>query len=521
MELVRENIVLNKHVGRERSQMLLEGDIIVPDVKPDIASVLRVSPRIFMSRMVASVNRVSFSGKMSLDVLYLAKTGEVSVHSIFTNTGIDDFLNMEGVAPHMQINLSASLANIEYRIVNDRKINYRAVVDISASAWENKAYSAVSHISGLPAAQQKSLNFTMNNMVAFETDQFTIRDEIVLPPGRPAIGELLQVSLNIANKEVSAAQGRVDISGSLLVSPLYKGIDESSVIEFEEFELPFSGSLDVNTACDDSFVDVGLSLADFIVDVGPDEEVQDRIISLEAIISADIRLTENQNMEILQDAYCIGQNLTLKTEGTEYLSLICRNKNQFSVKEVVVLEGAPEALQILNISCIAGLEEQKVVDDKIVVEGIVEAGILYVANCDIDPLFNYTAHIPIRQVIEAKGARMGMEAGVAHWVDNISFNMLSPTEVELRLTLSFDALLQQSVPVDFIQDIEFTPLNKEALDNLPSMTILVTEKNDSLWAIAKKYNADLEELAAINTLTPEASLTPGQKLLVVKKVTDE
>jgi hypothetical protein len=428
---------------------------------------------------------------------------------------------MEGVAPHMRINLTADLANIEYRIVNDRKLNYRAVVDVSAQAWENKAHSAVSRIAGLAVPQQKSLLFTMNNVVAVEADQFTIRDEIVLPPGRPAIGELLQVSLNIANKEVSVAQGRVDISGSLLVAPLYKGVEESSVIEFEEFELPFSGSLEVDSACDDSFVDVVLSLADYIVDIGPDAEGETRIISLEAIINADIKLSENQDMEILQDAYCIGQSLSIKTEAAEYLSLICRNKSQFNIKEVVSLDDAPEALQVLSISGFARLDEQKVVDDKVVVEGIVEASILYVAGCDETPIFNYTAHIPIRQVIETKGAKMGMDASIDHAIDSISFNTLSSTEVELRLTMSVGVLLQQSSQVNFIQEIEFMPLSKEALDALPSMVILVTERTDNLWAIAKKYNADLNELALINDLDPQGHLSIGQKLLVVKKVADD
>ena len=116
MELVKENIVLNKHIGQERSQMLLEGDIIVPDVKPDIASVLKSRARVAIPKTNASMGRVSYSGKMFVDVLYLAKTGEVSVHSISAQNHIDDFLNMEGVSPHMMVNLVAELANIDYRI---------------------------------------------------------------------------------------------------------------------------------------------------------------------------------------------------------------------------------------------------------------------------------------------------------------------------------------------------------------------------------------------------------------------
>ncbi|MCL2350835.1 MAG: DUF3794 domain-containing protein, partial [Defluviitaleaceae bacterium] len=437
MELLRENIILNRHIGGEKSQVLLEGDIIVPDVKPDIASVLKAQARVFISKANASAGRISYSGKLTVDVLYLAKTGEVSVHSISAQAHIDDFLNMEGVQPHMMINLEAQLANVDYRVVNDRKLNYRAVVDVQAAAWENQTFDAVKSIGDLPPTQQKNAVFSMNNMVAKQIEQFTIRDEVVLPPGKSAIVEMLQVGVNIANKDMTMHAGRVDVSGNLIVTPLYKGTDETAVIEFAEFELPFSGSLEVAAAHEGAFGDVVLSLADHVIAIEPNEEGENRILSMEVVIAADIKISQNKDIEILEDAYCIDQNLGLSMQNLDYARMVCRNKNQFNAKEIVALEGAPDMLQVLSVSGMAHMDEQKVVDDKVVVEGMVEANILYVANSDTDPLYNYTAHFPIRQVIETKGAKMGMDAIVSHSIDQISFNMLSNSEVELRFNLGF------------------------------------------------------------------------------------
>ena len=38
---VLKNIFLNKKIGSQETQILLEVDIIVPDVKPDMASILQ------------------------------------------------------------------------------------------------------------------------------------------------------------------------------------------------------------------------------------------------------------------------------------------------------------------------------------------------------------------------------------------------------------------------------------------------------------------------------------------------
>jgi len=518
MELVRERIVLNKHIGREKSQILLEGDIIVPDIKPDIASILKTEASIVISKVNPITNRVSYSGKLVIKILYMAKEGDASVHSISTFAPVDDFFNMDGVSPSMWVNLSADIANVDYRVVNDRKLNYRAVIDVTMNVSENSSIEMVKSIEDLPIAQQRSTIFTMNNLIEKATDEFTIKDEIVLPGNKPAIRELLSCGATITNKEVRVLGGRVDISGALSLTPLYKGVSEESVIEFAEFDLPFSGSIEVDAARDGGFGDVVLTVLESVITVNPDEEGEDRLLAVEAIIGADIRISQNQEFSVLEDAYCIDQNLIVSKESLDYQHLVCRNKNQFNVKEIVTLEDAPEILQILSVGGTVHLEDKKVVDDKVVVEGVVSADILYVANSDNNPLYNYKTVLPIRQIVETKGARLGMEADVEQSIDHIGFNMLSGKEVEARFLLSVDTLVHESVRAEYIADIEFSPLDKSEMDSMPSMVVLHVQKSDSLWSIAKKYNASLDELAAINDMEDGIELKEGQKLLVVKKV---
>jgi len=111
-----------------------------------------------------------------------------------------------------------------------------------------------------------------------------------------------------------------------------------------------------------------------------------------------------------------------------------------------------------------------------------------------------------------------MEVDVEQNIDRTGFNMLSGNEVELRFLLSVDTLVQENVRAEYISDIEFSPLDKDEMDSVPSMVVLCVQKSDSLWSIAKKYNASLEELAAINDMESGTELVDGQRLLVVKKV---
>ena len=526
MELIRENIVLNKHIGSEKNQLLLEGDIIVPDTKPDILSILKVGAKLFMGKAAAGTGRISFSGRVALDVLYLAKSteeeGGPTIHSISTHANIDDFLNVEGVAAGMWVDVDMDLTNIDHHIINDRKLGYRALVDITAKAWENETFDVVKAIKDLPDTQQKMLHFTPCNITNKQNESFTIRDEIVLPPNKPAIGEMLHMGVVISDRDINLSEdGRIDVSAVLAISPLYKGAEADSTIEFADFELPFSGSLEIEGDMDATFVDTALSLGDYTINITQDEAGEDRVISIEATINADVKAFKVEEHQVLADAYSLEQSLDLHKKQAEYTRLICRNKNQFNTKEIITLEDSPEILQILQVDGIARLDDIRVLEDKVIVEGAIEATMLYVANCDDNPLYSYTAHIPIKQVIEAKGTMPDMNANIKHNIDSISFNMFSGKEAELRFGVSFDALITATMPINFVEDIDFNELDKAALDALPSMVVLVAEKGDNLWSISKEYNADLEELAEINNIDKTAELVAGQRLLVVKKVSED
>ena len=58
------------------SQILLEGDMIVPDSKPDLQEILRCQGNVKIREKRVTDDRISFSGDLEISVLYRAKNGE-------------------------------------------------------------------------------------------------------------------------------------------------------------------------------------------------------------------------------------------------------------------------------------------------------------------------------------------------------------------------------------------------------------------------------------------------------------
>jgi hypothetical protein len=211
--------------------------------------------------------------------------------------------------------------------------------------------------------------------------------------------------------------------------------------------------------------------------------------------------------------------LLFTRETVKFPRQVCRNKNQCPIKEIIQLDDScPEILQIYQAAGNLCVESIKLFEDRMTVEGVIHADILYIARNDDTPLFNHRSAIPFKQTIEVKGAMPGMEAFVEHSIDHIGFNMLSPKEVEVRYLVCFIVRIVDNRAVNIITDIQFTDMDKSVLDKMASITVYIVQQDDSAWSIAKKFNTSLDDLLEINELDSPEAVAAGQKLLVLKKI---
>ena len=62
-------------IGQEISQVLIEGDVIVPEAKPDIGKILDVSGKVVLSSKEVIQDRLMVEGE--IDTIYYMQAGEM------------------------------------------------------------------------------------------------------------------------------------------------------------------------------------------------------------------------------------------------------------------------------------------------------------------------------------------------------------------------------------------------------------------------------------------------------------
>lgn len=520
MEILKKDITIDKRIGKETNQILIESDIIVPDTKPDIDIVLEANANAYIDNKDISNDRINFKGNLDINILFIAKGTDKSIYNMTSTYPINDFINMEGIDKSMTVFTTCNITNLDYKIINDRKVSFRIVIDVCSEVLSKENFEAVSNIEGLSYNQMKVTNVTINKLICAKFDRFNIKDEIEISSSRPNIKEILESNLNISNKEIKISSDKINISGDIKACILYKGDEDDAIITYFEQEIPFSGSIEVDGATDDMLGDVYLDIQEANIQIVEDQDGEDRVISIDAYIGCNIKVTFEEEMEVLEDAYALDKSIKIERNVQTYPILICKNKNQVSIKDVVKLgDECPAILQVLKVSGKPILDNVKIIEDRVLAEGVIDFKILYITNNDEYPMYCYNGVIPYSQTIETKGANPDFtDVNINVNLEHIGVNMMSDKDVEVRCAVNFDTCVIREKEISFIVGVVFDEIEKEFLDGIASMIVYVVQKGDTLWNLAKKFNTTVDDIVAINEIENPDLIYPCQKLLILKKV---
>lgn len=498
--------------GKETAQLLLEGDMIVPDSKPDLRRILRAEGTVRLKEKRISEDRISFSGELEICVLYRPKSAEKPLYAMKTTLPLEDYLHMEGLGKDTEVMLQGEPVHLDCRIINDRKIGVKAVIAVTAQAEEKKTAEILTGIDGTGVECLTGI-LRYRADTAEMRDRFSVKDERMIPAVQPEIGEILMEQVSLTDQDIRPLDGKVSVRGNLCIRLLYAD-GEGKVGSLTE-KIPFSGYLENGQIGPKTELTGGLAVKDCRVTPAVDEDGEARRLEVDAEVEAVLKGRETEEQKILLDAYATEGAVELQKETISFPVTAGNGKNQFVIQERIFLEeGESPLLRAENVLGEIRLSEADAMTDAVQTEGVLEADILYHSSSDTEPVGMVRRGIPFVQTMEVKGVRPGDEVTVSPGLEEIDFQMLSETEGELRAVVSMDAAVQRQERAAVVTDAAVTDGEKKS--PMPGAVIYMVQPGDSLWEIAKKYRTTAAEIAAVNEIGEAERLRQGQKLLILR-----
>jgi hypothetical protein len=180
------------------------------------------------------------------------------------------------------------------------------------------------------------------------------------------------------------------------------------------------------------------------------------------------------------------------------------------------VDSAEKLLQICHCSGGIKVDEIRIVEDGLLLEGALYVSVLYICSDDKESFRQVKGVFPFSYTAEAKNIQPNSIYQVRPQLEQLTGIMTDSEEIEMKAAVIFDLLVLQPKEERILTDVTVTPISMEKMEQLPGMIGYIVQPHDTLWSVAKKFYASIDLLKEINDLSSD-ELQVGDRLLIVKE----
>lgn len=507
MELLKEQLDVTETKFKDKAIAYAEGDIIVPDIKPDILKILQVDAVALIKSKEISDGVIKITGVIKCNIIYIPEKEGESVKSITSEIPFSHNTEKKSNAKEFLADVNADMERVEFTLLNSRKLNIKTAISIFYTVWERKELSLATGIS-YETAEIIYEPLNIQNLNILEEIQFTVRDRLGIPSGRAAIAEILKMDINVADREIKAITGKAVMKGNISVCVLYA--DVNGEVNCIDGEIPFTEIAEIFDLEEDAVCEVEYRLGDFSYECGMDDDGEPRTVEFDITLNALISSYEQKGVRVMKDCFCPGCRADMAYDTLNTENVIAAGNNRYTVKEIIVPDKKiPQIASVYNVIAKPTVSKVTAEEGKILTEGKLEVYVLYITEDSGIPVYSFKKDIPFNFLQDNEFAKPQMICAADAVCEHIAFNMNMANEVELRCILSVSTRLSEKTGINVISGCTLSEEEKEC-----GIVIYYVQPGDSVWEIAKRYSVSVGEIVKFNNIQNEDVLEAGERLII-------
>lgn len=519
MELVTKNVHLNKQKGNVVTQITLENDFNVSDQKPDVNELITNHHHMKVDELKILNGKAEINGRLSVQILYVSHDSEQPVWEMEMEIPFSEPVNMDMLQDGDTVRADYEIDNVKVSVINSRKISVKALVTFTLEAETIYDMEMAVEPEDETAAEYVKKQLKIMQIVMKKRDVFRIKEEVDVSGGKPNIRNILWKNIGIRNCQTKLMEDKVNLSGELSLFIIYLPEEENVPVQWIDSVINFSGIIEAEGCNEEMIQDINVSLAEMNVDIKPDYDGEQRIFEVDAVLNLDMRIYEEDSIDILDDVYSPSIDLIPERKIAGGESLVMKNMSKCRVSEKVSVDANKgRILQICNTSGKVCIDNIMPDADGIRIDGAVEVKILYISGNDEMPFCSSEAVIPFSHKADIKDMNMDMEYSVKHCLEQLSSIMTSENEVEVKAVISMDITVLNKVDESVITSVKEQEIDVNKIKDMPGIIIYNVKKGDTLWSIAKKFHTSVDSLKSVNDIHGEKGIKNGESMLVIKSV---
>ena len=502
VETIKESLSVNKLVATKSELILVEGDMIVPDSKPDILNTICTSGVVCIYKKEVLEGKVRIDGNINTYIMYMADDENDKVRGLTTTLDFSENIQVANASEEMNCRVSTKLKSIEAKVINGRKVGIKTAIEIEVKVYSNEDVAIVNNIPNVDGIQILQENLTVNSLVGMGDNKIFAKDTINIKT-EDNLAEILKANINITNKDVKISYNKILTKSDAEIKIMY--LTEDNRIGTVMARVPVVGFIDISDVTEENICDVDYEIRNIVL---KPNSVEEHSIYVEIEVGVMACVYEEKEISLIQDLYSPSENLEFNQRNITTMTDKRSNKDTLQIREKVTLDGMGDR-SIIDVEVIPRIEKEHKKDNRIIFEGELELNFI-LSNNDLQ--------------VETRTTKIPFD----YSVDNLENGEEISTNMEIQV-LNQDFIVQDGGVVTCNIDLEmamnsYRTSNLNVIDEIAtngereeedySIIMYIVKKGDSLWKIAKAFGSTVEDIARTNGIEDENVIYPGQKLFI-------
>lgn len=488
----KNTISINKKMAEKLKTIEVQGDIIVPDIKPDILNIINTNANPYIYKEEINDGKYRYDGNVDTHIIYLSENGETKcIQNTLDFTGFveDKILNS-----NMNTKYRIEIIKIDTKVLNERKINLSIELKVWFSFFECKEIEYIDDLASLSDVEKLQQSVNLKSVVAMSKIKSSLKEDISVDEA-DNISEILRTEVTCSNIENKISYNKVLSKADVNFKILY--MTEGGKINKVEATEPIMNFIDMEKVTDEDICNIDYKIRNMLFKANSKEM---KSISCQIDFEVACEVYKAKTIEIIQDMYGINKNVTFNQKVVEIETSQNPAAETININESILVE---DIRALHDMDCRANIINKTQMGSQCNYEGEV---------C-VDIYFDTGNNLGV------KNAKIPFMVKLDCDIDNIEIRIvrkhfkLSNEDVVCDIEMEVKSNNSAYKTISMIEDVHLEDCEE---NNDYAMIVYFVKAGDTIWNIARDFRVTMDSIMKANNLQENQRINVGEKLYIMK-----
>lgn len=505
INITKETLNVNKIVCEKKEMIDVQGDMIVPDSKPDILNTINTSGNVCIYKKEVMDGKLRIDGNILTYIMYLADGSNDNIRGLNTGLDFSETINVPELLTGMNVELNTSIKMIECKVLNGRKIGIKGTIEINMKVYSKETIDIITNLND-DNIQTLNQNMKINSLLGDGSTKSFVKENISIP-NTDNLVEILQVKTGLVDKDIKISYNKVLAKSEVEIKMVY--LTEDGRICNTQARVPLVGFIDIQNVKEENICETSYMVKNMII---KPNTVEEHSVYIEIEVEISCMTYEEKEIKILQDMYCPGEKMDFEKNMINTITNKQCKRNLCNIREKV---NVPELENgnIIDVEINPIINKENRLNGRIMYEGELELNFIFTDNSSVG-INTKKVSIAFEQSIDDITNMENCKIDTQIEINSQEFTNQSGV-VSVNIDLSFETNIYRNSAIPVISNIT---MEEEENQEDYSVIIYVVKSGDTLWKIAKRFGSTVDDIVRVNGMERPDKINVGEKIYIPKFV---